>query len=263
MKSKMRLIIEIIIVISILVLSSIIVINVVSVDKKANEEKNTKDLIENLNKLLINGGSKEEIIELTGLDDVDETSLMTGKDCYMRTRPDDKTIKDNNLDNYVIIQDELSSNVEKKIQSNFYYSIDDVQEEDDYTQYSVLLKSYYQIAYLLDLEELQKQLLAKSGLEESEVNNYKAKVIALKILNERLDDYVNNDENCMANLYRYKNDKERNDSSLLSYINLLQGLNYHNEKVFTENQLNITERINTYINVAIENKLINESVLEL
>ena len=114
MKSKMRLIIEIIIVISILVLSSIIVINVVSVDKKANEEKNTKDLIENLNKLLINGGSKEEIIELTGLDDVDETSLMTGKDCYMRTRPDDKTIKDNNLDNYVIIQDELSANVEKK-----------------------------------------------------------------------------------------------------------------------------------------------------
>ena len=67
----------------------------------------------------------------------------------------------------------------------------------------------------------------------------------------------------MANLYRYKNDKERNDSSLLSYINLLQGLNYHNEKVFTENQLNITERINTYINVAIENKLINENVLEL
>ena len=181
----------------------------------------------------------------------------------MRTRLDDKTIKDNNLDNYVIIQDELATNVEKKIQSNFDYSISNVIEEDDYTQYSVLLKSYYQIAYLLDLEELQKQLLVKSAQEDNEVNNYKAKVIALKILDKRLDDYVNKDENCMANLYRYQNDEERNNSSLLSYINLLQGLNYNNEKIFTENQLNITERMNTYINEAIENKLINENVLEL
>ncbi len=263
MKSKLRIIIEIIIGIAIIALLSTIVVNVVSFDKKANDEKNTKELIENLNNLLINGGSKEEIKELTGLDDIDETSLMTGKDCYMRTRLDDKTIKDNNLDNYVIIQDELATNVEKKIQSNFDYSISNVIEEDDYTQYSVLLKSYYQIAYLLDLEELQKQLLVKSAQEDNEVNNYKAKVIALKILDKRLDDYVNKDENCMANLYRYQNDEERNNSSLLSYINLLQGLNYNNEKIFTENQLNITERMNTYINEAIENKLINENVLEL
>ena len=96
MKSKLRIIIEIIIGIAIIALLSTIVVNVVSFDKKANDEKNTKELIENLNNLLINGGSKEEIKELTGLDDIDETSLMTGKDCYMRTRLDDKTIKDNN-----------------------------------------------------------------------------------------------------------------------------------------------------------------------
>ena len=263
MKSKMRLIIEIIIIVSILALSSIIVLNVISFDNKGKEEQKTKELIENLNKLLINGGSKEDIKELTGLDDIDETSLMTGKDCYMRTRPDDKTIKDNNLDNYVILQDELATNVEKKIQSNFEYSISNVKEESDYTQYSVLLKSYYQIAYLLDLEELQKQLLVKSTLEDNDINNYKAKVIALKILDKKLDDYVNEDENCMANLYRYKNDKERNNSSLLSYINLLQGLNYHDEKVFTENQLNITERISGYIEEAIQNNLINVNVLEI
>ena len=58
MKSKLRIIIEIIIGIAIIALLSTIVVNVVSFDKKANDEQNTKELIENLNNLLINGGSK-------------------------------------------------------------------------------------------------------------------------------------------------------------------------------------------------------------
>lgn len=259
-KQKVRLIIEIILMIVLIILLGIITINVIKIEPN-NKNKNTKEKIVELNELLINGGTKEQIKELIGIDadSIDSRSLMTGPDSYMYERPSDKIISENNLEKYVIAQEKYAKNVEKKIKSNFNYEIISVQKENDYKVYSVSLKSYYQVAYLIDLRSLEEYLI-HSAKDDDDITKYKIKVSAMAILNENLDEYMNNDETCVANLYEYE-DMKKTQKSFLAYLNQVQGINYHNEKIFVDNQVNLMTRLDSLIENAINKKIIGNDYL--
>ncbi|MDO4995753.1 MAG: hypothetical protein Q4E69_01105 [Bacilli bacterium] len=260
-KGKIRLILEIIISILIVIFLGIILCNVIKFDSKDNT-KETKEMIEELNTLLINGGTKEEIIALTGIDEIDSRILLTGPDSYMALYPDKSEINNENIDAYIEEQNKLVKNVENKIKSNFNATVQDIKEEDNSKVYKVLLKSYYQITYLEDLQELQKKVLLASSLENNTLNNYKSKVLALKILDSHLDYYVNKDENCLAILYDYKDDKDKTKQSIISYINMLQGINYHNEEIIEEDVIKKNKRLQEYIVEAKNNNSVNIETLQ-
>lgn len=262
-KHKIFTILEIVISILIVMLIGVILINVIKIDTKEEDTTvSTKEMIVQLNELLINGGTKEQIHKLTGIDvkDIDSRSLLTGPDSYMAIHPDDKVIKENSLDNYLQAQEELVKNVEKAIKENFEYTIDSVQKEEDYKVYSISLKSYYQTAYQIDLMNIENYIDAKAPAQD-EITRYKHKVAALKILNENLDEYVNKDEFCVAILYEYNNDLENTKKSITAYLNQVQGINYHNEKIFVDNQINSTTRIEALVNNALAKNLIDANYL--
>ena len=89
-KHKIFTILEIVISILIVVLIGVILINVIKIDTKEEDTTvSTKEMIVQLNELLINGGTKEQIHKLTGIDvkDIDSRSLLTGPDSYMAIHP--------------------------------------------------------------------------------------------------------------------------------------------------------------------------------
>ena len=94
-KVNVRLIIEIIIIVLILVLSGVIASNVIVFDKRTPEEiedQKVRDMLTELNDLIINGGTAKEIEELTGVEDIPARYLITGPDCYVALKPSNKII---------------------------------------------------------------------------------------------------------------------------------------------------------------------------
>lgn len=261
--NKFRIIVEI--TISILIVIGLVIIGFNVIRPSGIDEEATKNLINNLNDKLLNGASAEEIKQLTGIPEINPLSLLTGPDSFVALKPSEEVELANNLTEYVTLQTQLVKNVEEKIRTNFTYTVEEETDNtENYVVYKVALKSYYQIAYLLDLQELQKQLLALDQSPESlEIKEYKAKVVAMKILDEKLDEYVNDDEYSIANVYEYKNDKEKTIASLSAYLSILQGLNYHDKIIMEQYEQNRVERIASYITSAKQNNIIKENVLDL
>ena len=219
-----------------------------------------------ITELISKKSSRSSYIEYIGINDFSNTSIMTGKDSYLREKPSDKDIKQHNLDEYVKLQDTLATNVEKKIISNLEYKVGEIADiEEDATIYHVELKTYYEIEYLLDLDELQNKLLEeyrnKNEMINEEIANYKAKVIAMKLLDDKLKNYENSSEYCVANIYYYK-DSYKTSKSLVSYLNALQGSNYNNDEIDALTNTR-EDRINDYIKDAKKYGVINENILDI
>ena len=266
-KYKVRIIIEIIISILIVILLGVIMFNIIKpIDKSNPKIKDMKDTINELTEKLINSSTKEEITDLTGIEEIESSMLMTGPDSYTGEKPSNKLITNYKLDDYITLQDKLQSNLESKIKNNFNYKVEDPKKENDHNIYSVSINSYYYLVYIQDLKEIQKQIInsieESNTIEEIEVNNFKAKIIAMKILDSKLDDYINSNEYCTALVYEYKDDNEKTIKSIKSYLSLLQGINYQNEKIETFST-NRGIRITNYINEAKLNKTVKENIIEL
>ncbi len=221
-----------------------------------------KDKIAQVNNLVISSATKEELATAINVDDINSLSIMTGEDSYMRLLPSKNKIDEYNLQKYQKEQDSLATIVEKSIKDNFVFELEKKTAKiNDATVYYGVLKAFYQMTYLQDLQELQRVLFEEyklsNGITDEEVEQYKAKVVAMKILNEKLNQYKNNDQYCGAAVYQYE-DEESTSMSLLSYLNLLQGINFHNEDV-EELENTREERITKYIEEAKENNLIDTS----
>lgn len=235
------------------VLLVIVLKSVISFGGKPYIEKQ----LNKVNSLAINGATKEELSKYFNTDNLDSNSLMTGPDSYMRVKPEEKIITKYKLDKYVSLQDKLATNVETRIKKEFNFIMGDEPFKDNgATVYQGLVKGFYQMEYLIDLKELQS-ILASEYQEEApeEVLQYKAKVIAMKILDDYLTNYDNDDDYAAANIYIYE-DKEKTDLSYISYLNMLQGVNYQNE-VIDKLELTRTARLNKYIKEAIKKNKIN------
>jgi len=239
-----------------------IVIGVVLVINN-NYNKNMKKTLEKVNSLALKGATKNELSKIFKTDDLESDYLLTGPDCYMRLKPSDEKIKENSLSSYVKEQDKLSKTVEKNIEENFYTLISDTtRKENNATVYSGVVRTFYQLEYLQDLKAIQSSIIneyKENNEVDEEIDNYKAKIVAMKILDKKLDTYKNKDEYSGFNIYVYEDDT-KTGSSFVSYMNMLQGINYHNEYV---NKLEDTreERIKEYIEEAKNNNIISKDNL--
>ena len=239
-KRNNKLLVIILVVAAILLLTSLILLIVNSSGNKVERKLNK------INQLVINGSSKDALSKYMNIDKIDGNYLMTGPDCYMREKPDDETIKANKLEKYVSLQNKYASNVEKKIKENFQFIMGEKTFKDNgATVYTGVVRGYYQLEYMLDLKEMQRQLIETLKLENEEINQYKSKVIGMKILDNYLSQYENKKYYSGTNIYVYE-DQDKTDLSMSNYLNMLQGVNYNNEDVDKLEETRIS-RIKEYI----------------
>ena len=238
-----------------LILIIIVALLIAFVDKPDNTMKTR---IIKINDLITTSASKNSILKVIEAKDIDAINIMTGPDSYIRQKPNSKIINENNLQSYVVTQNKLSERIEKRVINSLDYSIADMTTvENNARIYHVRLKTYYQMEYIQDLRLMTDELLKRVIVENEEVDRYKAKIIAMKVLDKKLKEYENIDEYCVANVYKYSDSKESTATSLKSYLAALQGVNYNNDRIIELEETRET-RINDYIEQAIEEKIIDK-----
>lgn len=205
-------------------------------EKGTLTEEGMKNYVEELTELLINGGTKEELIKKIGSENILDTDIMTGKDMYLRQKPDDAIISKYNLDNYVTLGEELATTLENAIKNNFEYKITDVIDNNDFTSVTVAYKTFYYAGYINDLSQVQNNLLTRAGYDldtvsitdEFQADSYKAKIKAAYLLNNYLDNYRNENEN-NETIVSFMNDNPTESADeFLSYLMNITGYAYTN-----------------------------------
>lgn len=261
MKKKIIIIITIIAVLSIG--GGIVLMNSNSKPPKKEDpktqEKTVTEYVEKLNKVIMDGGTKQQYLSVLRRDQILNTDIMTGPDMYLRQKPSNKVIQKNSLSSYTKKGEELAKKLEKAIKDNFECEIEGVLTKEDYLAVLVTYKSFYYNAYVKDLNSIQNELLIKVGYDFDnltkeqektiEVDSYKAKVKAASLLNDRLDMYKNNEESKRVYINFDGKKIEGNSDNFLSYLMNLEGYTYTNQGYFTSvdktnefiNSLNITD----------------------
>lgn len=248
----------------IILVAVIAVITILVLGIKSNKSGSTlsiKERVNKVNKLVIAGVSKEELNKVIKSDKLDSNYLLTGEDCYFRLKPSNEIIKNNNLANYSKIQNTLATKVEKLVSEELEIQMNDdkyIRKENNAKVYSGTLKSFYLTQYLVDLKNLEEKVYAEYSIEDNdnEILRYKSKVMAMRILDEHLGEYKNLDQYSGFNIYVYEDDSKTADS-IVSYLNMLQGVNYSNETV-TNLEKTREERLTSYLEDAHENDLFKD-----
>ena len=127
------------------------------------------------------------------------------------------------------------------------------------------VKVYNYGIYLSDIEEMQNQLLklSSNNIGNKVVSEYKSKVIAMKLLNTRLDDYFNDGEEKTVVITFTNIDDDGTKNSLMQYLLDLAGYTNMTEKILEMNN-NRETRIAECIQEAFENNIIDQKdILEL
>ena len=263
MKKKLIIIILILIIAVLSIGGGIVLMNSNSKPPKKEDpktqEKTVTEYVEKLNKVIMDGGTKQQYLSVLRRDQILNTDIMTGPDMYLRQKPSNKVIQKNSLSSYTKKGEELAKNLEKAIKDNFECEIEGVLTKEDYLAVLVTYKSFYYNAYVKDLNSIQNELLIKVGYDFDnltkeqektiEVDSYKAKVKAASLLNDRLDMYKNNEESKRVYINFDGKKIEGNSDNFLSYLMNLEGYTYTNQGYFTSvdktnefiNSLNITE----------------------
>lgn len=224
-------------------------------DKKPNNEKTTieemRNYVETLNNTIIHGGNEDVLKKVLHTTEIDETSIMTGKDAYLLKTPSKEIMEEYSLEQYENTAKTLAQTLETKIKDNFEYTITDVGETDDYTSFHITYRTFYYNAYINDLFTIRNELLIRAGYDlDNVVNNaqfiadlYKAKVKAAYLLNNYLDNYVNQDETANTVLSFTNNRIEDSSDEFISYLHNLNGGNYSKSAILTTE-----EEINAFLN---------------
>ncbi len=218
-------------------------------NKQETKKVKTKDIVVTVSNGYINGMSKKTLEKKLN-HKLSEKSIITGKDSYLNQKPSEKLIEKYNLSNYAKEQENYINSLEAKIKENYSFSFQGTSKEYQ-KNYIVKVKTYYYAAYLSDLSEIMKQLLANYDInseEQENIYNYKAKVIAMRILNNHLNDYNNENETKEVVI-----DFDNPYNSLSQYLLDLAGYNYTNVIKMDENR---TTRVTVLINEYLQNRII-------
>lgn len=115
---------------------------------------------------------------------------------------------------------------------------------------------------MFDLNNLQEIILTNSGLEDNEVNEYKAKVKAMEILDKHLDNYQNESDETTAIVTYTLNDSEATSQSLYDYLLILEGENYlYNCDTVTNLMENQNQRVQDYYNFGLSEGILDSNNL--
>ena len=250
---KKRFVGGVFVVLAILILIILFVICLINV-KNTNLKEQATDKVKEIANLVKSGATQKKLEKALEIDEMVKNNIMIGPDSYVRDKLNEQLISANNLSSYVLIQEQCSHNLEKMIKNNFVYDIKEINVKNEQVSLMIEFKTYYYGTYLMDLYELQKQLLQKANLEENAINNYKAKIRGMQILDSKLKQYKNEESMTKIITYSFKNDSDRKNA-LSSFVLALDGFLYQNDTVseFDESR---TARISTYITEAIDDGII-------
>lgn len=259
MKNKIKLII-ILLIIVITIVINVVIFLLLGNEKTDTKSYTKKEIVERISKGIKNGISKKELEELMN-QEVMDTTMMTGEDAYLLQTPNEKIIDKDNLDSYVKENKKYFANLEKKIKENYSWEFDGEAEENQDT-YFVNVKTYQYGVYLTDVEEIVNILTQNypfENAEDQEVNNYKAKVIAMKLLDSHLDDYISNSEPRTIAIFFTSIDSQDTKDSLSQYVIDLSGYASGSDDRINNMEINRTQRMQEYINSAINNGILDKN----
>ena len=217
-----------------------------SIQKYVTSYVDGKFLNKNVTKKDLKGYTGEDL--LAGL-------IFYGKDSYTRLRISDDLIKKNKLESYSSLQNKYASNVEEKLLSNFVYGYNNYTEKDGVSSLEIEYRTFYYNFYVSDLVYLTDKILVKNGNNTEKIDysspiRYKAKVMAMKVLDSHLDDYVNSSESRIFTI-DFKNGMPEEGEMFSLYLNL--GGNLYNQWEDRESTLNL------YLDKAISSGVLNKN----
>ena len=265
---------KILFILAILILISFIIYFVVfkKDEQTSKTEKNDLEVFENevvdfTETVVEDGITKTELEEITSQEG-GTLFIVTGSSSYVRQKSDSKGA---DVSKYEEAQDKYASALESKIKENFEYVIDskDITVEKN-KLITVTLKSYYYSLYVDDLNALAGKLLVLKGYnpsvdflgnetDESKAEMYKAKIKAMEILNDYLDEYYNDYEYVSVDIVSSDSTKDTGQE-YMNYLQAISGIKYKNAAVkmgvepYLQKQ---EERINKYIEEAKENGVLD------
>ena len=200
-------------------------------DPKELSNQKIEENIKNLTRAIMNGGTEEQLVKTTGNEAILDSLIMTGEDMYLRKTPEDYIQDEYPLDEYITLSKTLANNLEQKIKDNFNYRVVSISKDGNDTLITVSYKTFYYNAYINDLNKIIDNLLTRKGYNLNTViksdkliaDTYKAKIKAALILNDRLDNYINNNE-YLESTFIYES-----NNYLMSYFYALTGYYYDNK----------------------------------
>lgn len=185
-----------------------------------------------------------------------DSLLVTGDDAYIRTTLSDSLIKKYKLEEYVSRQKQYADRIEKEYLDSLKVTLGETQTVDNQVHQQIKIISFYYGMYIGDLNELQSSLFLKMGYEEipdidtnaeAQVAYYKAKVDAMKILDDHFENYVNHEEEHEVTIV-YENGKPQSTSETFTLLCNLSGITYPNASFADEEVANAQrERLNQYL----------------
>jgi len=194
--------------------------------------------------------------------------IPVGSDSYVRQKANVSGIDVNEYEN---AQEKYTLFLEEKIKENFEYEMGkEILTVDKSYLIPVTIKSYYYSLYVDDLNYLSGKLLEHKGYSpsvdflgnetnESKAEMYKAKIKAMEILNNYIDEYYNDDEYLTIEIISGK-DKKENGQELMDYLVAISGEKYSNSamslgvETYLQKQ---EERISNYIKEAISQGILD------
>ncbi len=251
MKKNKKIFIIIGIVVLIILIIGLIIKIFSGAEKTVPLREMAKRDIKEFTNLVIDGGSKSELKEISGLKEFWPKNIMTGKDSYLNKKPSDEFITSNNLTSYVDKSKQYIDNFEKKLKDNYKYKIGDVYISKGQAQVVITLMPYYYSVYMYDLDNIQSKLLSMAGIDDK-ASKYKAKVKAMEILDSHLDEYLNKDNKVKIGVLYDKDKSAEMQNSFNSYLISLNGY-YHSNEVIDALYASANERVEGYIARATEN----------
>lgn len=218
-----------------------------SLEIEVNNKKELKKLYNKIDTLILNDSSKTKMKKVLKVD-LDNEMIITGQDAYYNKKPNQKIIKKYKLEKYVAKQKELVNNLENKIKENYETKVSKTENMGNYISIKIDYKNFYYYNYLTDLKIAQKNILNIYNLK-GKINNYKAKVKVMQIMDNYLDEYSSNETDTFECVF-LKGKVSKNKDNILAYFNNINGSTYKNLEANSE------ARVDTYMtNINTKNPL--------
>lgn len=226
---------------------------------KLNSKKDAENYIEKINSFILKGKTNDEYNRIFKYK-IDKNLIILGEDAYQNQKPSKEIIKKYNLEEYVKEHEKLIKNLESKIKDNFDVKVMKTSDYENKFNNTINIKTFYYSSYISDLKTIESDIVFLAGMdytdtnltEKEEADRYKAKVKAMKIIDEYLDRYVNKNETLSIEVYLKDKKSSKCVNEIKWYLTNIVGYNYEKAPKYDSN------RINEYVS-----KIGNKNVLDL
>ncbi len=185
--------------------------------------------------------------------------VFMGKGSALRLKPDNKVMTRYDLSKYESVINKYAPIVEKRFLKNTKYTV----KENESGNLEFKIKPWYFYNYSSDLSYLTDKILDEANFDMNKIytdeffsSEYKARSIAIKIMNDHLDNYDNKDETVDFTFF-YENGKPTDIEYFSLYLNLCGATTKNSamkETSFTAEQ---ETRVTKYLKEAEKKGLIN------